>query len=186
MSILLGELRALQRERELALVLVHHLRKNGDSAGQEGLALRGSGDLHAWGDSNLYLRRAQRCLRLVIEHRAAPSPEPIGLELSAEPATHLRVVDEETTADPKAAAALGERIVDLLATARGPLSRDALRAATRTRNATLGEALVRLRAEGRIERCGSGFRLRPLDERVPVPAFAENGNGNGTGQEPSV
>jgi hypothetical protein len=188
MSVLLGELRALQRERELAIVLVHHLRKNSGPAGQEGLALRGSGDLHAWGDSNLYLRRREQRLRLTIEHRAAPSPDPITLELATDPAPHLCVVDEDTTADPKIAAALGDRIVDLLASTAGPLGRDALRAATRTRNATLGEALVRLRAEGRIERSSAGFRLRGHRDGIPVPANTDAGNGNGneTGQEPSV
>jgi len=47
------------------------------------------------------------------------------------------------------------------------MSRDALRGALRVRNATVGEALVRLRAEGRVERGGDGFRL---PQPVPVPA----------------
>lgn len=189
MSVLLGELRALQREYELAVVLVHHLRKNG-VAGQEGQALRGSGDLHAWGDSNLYLRRREHEIRLTIEHRAAPSPEPCLLELTPEPAPHLRLVDDAktATADPRAAADLGERIVELLSGAGTALGRDALRAATRSRNATLGEALVRLRAEDRIERCDDGFRLRASRDLVPVPTLKGDGNGNGnaTGQKPSA
>ena len=187
MSVLLGELRALQRERELAVVLVHHLRKNG-AGGQEGQALRGSGDLHAWGDSNLYLRRRERSLRLTIEHRAAPSPEPCFLELAAEPTPHLRIIEDEATADPKAAAALGDRIIELLTAAGSALGRDALRAATRTRNATLGDALVRLRADERIERCDGGFRLRDRNKIVPVPDVSNDGNrnGNAAGQKPSV
>ena len=58
-----------------------------------------------------------------------------------------------------------------LATAPAPLSRDDLRAALRTRNATRGDALIRLRAAGRIERCAGGFRLRPpAPSAIPVPA----------------
>jgi hypothetical protein len=38
-----------------------------------GQALRGSSEFHAWGDSNLYLRRQGEDLSLAIEHRAAPS-----------------------------------------------------------------------------------------------------------------
>jgi hypothetical protein len=189
MSALLGELRALQRAHGLALVLVHHLRKNG--AGQDGQALRGSGDLHAWGDSNLYLRRRDGRLRLSIEHRSAPAPEPCVLELTTEPVPHLRVLDAVPGEGPRAAADLAARIVELLTT-RGPLQREQLRAETRSRNATVGEALVRLRADGVIERCDDGFRLRagtPIP--IPVPASTHDGNGNGnaasaTKQRPSV
>src|SRR5712691_3385587 len=55
---ILATLRTLSRDFALALLLVHHARKSpSDSAGQ---ALRGSSDFHAWGDSNLYLRRRAR------------------------------------------------------------------------------------------------------------------------------
>ena len=63
---LLGYLRTLQRELALSVLLVHHTRKN--AAG--GLGLRGSGDIHAFGDSNLYLRRAEEHLILSSEHRS--------------------------------------------------------------------------------------------------------------------
>src|SRR5579885_3455555 len=170
MSALLGELRALQRAYQLALVLVHHLRKYAGARGADGQALRGSGDLHAWGDSNLYLRRRDRQLVLTIEHRAAPAPPPCRLELATDPVPHLRVVDAESAADPQAAAGVADQILTALAAAPVPLSRDDLRAALRTRNATLGDALIRLRAEGRIERCPGGFRLRPpAPSAIPVP-----------------
>ena len=180
MSAMLGDLRALQRDHALAVVLVHHLRKNG--AAQEGQSLRGSGDLHAWTDSALYLRRRDGRLRLSIEHRAAPAPEPCELELATEPAVHLRLVEADPAADAKEADDLGEQIVKLLA-AGAPLSRDELRARTRSRNATLGEVLARLRAENVIERCDTGFRLRPAASiPIPVPASStEDGNGNGNG-----
>jgi RecA-family ATPase len=60
-SALLGYLRELQRELDVAIMVVHHARKNG-SASQPGHSLRGSGDFFAWADSLLYVRR-QRAAR---------------------------------------------------------------------------------------------------------------------------
>jgi RecA-family ATPase len=49
---LLGFLRSLQRDFHTAVALVHHARK-GAAHERGGQALRGSSELHAWGDSNL-------------------------------------------------------------------------------------------------------------------------------------
>ena len=170
MSSLLGELRALQRQYELAVLLVHHLRKNAPRA-PDGQALRGSGDLHAWGDSNLYIRRRDSSLRLAIEHRSAPSPEPCHLELALEPAPHLRVLDAEAPGHSEDITDLADRVIAALGAADKPLSRDTLRESLHTRNATLGETLARLRAECRIVRTENGFALRRDPQvSVPVPA----------------
>jgi len=182
MSALLGELRGLQRHYHMALVLVHHLRKNAPR-GQDGQSLRGSGDLHAWGDSNLYLRRRDREIALTIEHRSAPSPPPCTLELADDPAVHLRLV-EGGPVDHDAAVDTADKIVALLSAASAPLSREALRGALHARNATIGEALVRLRAEDRVERCEGGFRLRQV---VPIPNAIEERERNGaSAQRPSA
>ena len=156
MAALLAELRILQRRYQLALVLVHHLRKQSGPA--DGQALRGSGDLHAWGDSNLFLRRRQQQLVLTAEHRTAPAPPPYALELTGEAPPHLRVVDPESDL-PEPTSQLADRILVALAQADRPLSRDALRHTLGIRNATLGEILARLRAERRIERRDGGFVL---------------------------
>ena len=71
---LLSFLRELQRQYKLAVLLVHHARKD-SHASRPGQSLRGSSELHGWGDSNLYLRRKGDALRLTIEHRAAPSAD---------------------------------------------------------------------------------------------------------------
>jgi len=55
-SRLLGFLRDLQRTYDTAIVLVHHASKK--HRAQPGQALRGSSDLHAFGDSNAYLARS--------------------------------------------------------------------------------------------------------------------------------
>ncbi len=72
---LLSYLRELQRQFQLAVLLVHHARKDSQSS-RPGQALRGSSELHGWGDSNLYLRRKGSQLTLSTEHRAAPSQGP--------------------------------------------------------------------------------------------------------------
>jgi hypothetical protein len=157
MAALLAELRLLQRHYQLALVLVHHLRKQ--SGPVDGQALRGSSDLHAWGDSNLFLRRRHQQLLLTAEHRTAPAPPPYTLELAGETTPHLRVVDLQPDDPLQPTADLADRILAALARADSPLTRDALRQSLGIRNATLGEILVRLRAERRIQRQDGGFVL---------------------------
>lgn len=163
-SAVLGYLRALQRELDVAVLIVHHARKNGGAGGQAGQSLRGSGDLHAWGDSNLYLRRHQSTLTLTIEHRAAAAPEPLALRLVPTRGgdAHLALVspDEEPAHN---ATELEHRIVSTLAAAGEPLGRTALRDKMRVRNERLGEALTRLAKTGAILRAGDHWS-------VPVPS----------------
>lgn len=91
---LLGYLRELQREHDVAILLVHHARKR--TASSPGEALRGSGDLHAWTDVTAHLaRRDDGDLNLLVEHRAAASPPPVRLRLAARAdgtAVHLQVI----------------------------------------------------------------------------------------------
>ena len=78
---ILGFLRDLQRQFETGVVLVHHARKS--AATRPGQALRGSGDFHAWGDSNLYLRHKRNGhILMSVEHRAAADREDIELEFT--------------------------------------------------------------------------------------------------------
>lgn len=170
MAALLGGLRDLQRRHHLAIILVHHLRKNA-AATLGGQALRGSGDLHAWGDSNLYLRRRDDHLSLSIEHRAAPAPDPLRLVLRDDPLPHLAVVDSDLTPDALSGTALADRVLDLIRVTHAPLTRDAIRSMLKVRNASLGEVLATLHARGQILRRPDGFRLaNPAPNTVPVPA----------------
>lgn len=75
-SSVLAYLRALQISQSLAILVVHHARKSNGNGSAAGLALRGSGDFWAWGDSNVYLSRRQDRLHLAVEHRSAPTSEP--------------------------------------------------------------------------------------------------------------
>ena len=147
-SSLLAFLRTLQREFEVAILVVHHVRKS--PASQPGQALRGSGDLHAWLDSGLYLLRSKGRLRLHPEHRDNPVMEPIEIALDSDQ-PHL-IVKGPARQDRKVATAqrgqqdLEARVVATLAAQ--PLPRTALREQLRVRNETLGQALGRLRDRG--------------------------------------
>jgi hypothetical protein len=111
---LLGYFRLLQRQLGLSVLLVHHTRKNAPDGVAAGQGLRGSGDIHAFGDSNLYLRRTEQHLILSSEHRAAPASSPVYLKLVATAAatTHLEVIAEP---GDKKGRGLGEQVLDLLA-----------------------------------------------------------------------
>ena len=76
---LLAYFRSLQRQLDLSVVLVHHTRKNAAGGVAAGQGLRGSSDIHAFGDSNLYLRRTRE--HLVLSERA-PGGAGIGAGLS--------------------------------------------------------------------------------------------------------
>lgn len=152
---LLAYIRELQRQLDLSVMLVHHTRKNaaGVAAGQ---SLRGSGDLHAFGDSNLYLRRVKDRLLLVSEHRAAPASPPVYLDLVATDAdtAHLEVVSE--VHDPPQRS-LSEQVLSLLAEGV-VLTRAKLREALAVKNERLGDALESLERAGRLRRTQGGWQ----------------------------
>lgn len=189
----LAYLRGLQRELDVAIVLVHHTRKNLAPSQAPGQGLRGSGDFHAWSDSGLYLRRARSGdVRVTIEHRAAPSPKPIGLCLETEPHPYLRLVEgsEERNEDD-----LSQRICDTLA-ASGPLTRALLRRQLAVQNARLGRELERLRDAQRIQRNRHGWFV-PRTQTVPrsllkgctgterLPDILGEANAGSAGEQPA-
>jgi hypothetical protein len=157
-SELLGFLREVQRDHQVAICLVHHIRKAG--ASQPGQALRGSGDLHAWIDSGLYMIKRKEGLQLHVEHRANPSPEPVRLKLEQDP-PRLEVVGELEQTPETTHEGLDQRVLEALR--RQPMNRTDLRQALRVRNESLGGALRRLEGHGSI-------RLQGNRWAVPVPA----------------
>jgi len=157
---LLAYFRDLQRHYQLAVVVVHHARK-GAARVREGQALRGSSEFHAWGDSNLYLRRQHEQLTLSVEHRAAPSHTGIALTLRADAdALALEVLDRPapaSSAPPSPSAA--ERVEQALADATAPVSLAGLRRACHMRMATLCAILAALTSAGRIRKTPVGYQL---------------------------
>lgn len=156
---LLAYLRELQRAFAVAVMLVHHAKK-GAAKARAGQALRGSSEFHAWGDSNLYLRRHDDRLSLSVEHRAAPSTSNLPLVLrggddhDAQPLS-LAVLSDLPT--PVSAATPADRILCALATAERPLSVDAIRDACRMRTAVLCATLADLAKRQLVVKTGAGY-----------------------------
>ena len=157
---LLAFLRELQRRHAVAIAVVHHARKGAGTL-RAGQALRGSSEFHAWGDSNLYLRRdTDDRIALTVEHRAAALTEadkdrtcPIGRGFGP-PTRRSR---EPEIPGPST---LDERITSALAEAASPLPFGELRSKCRVRAATLYERLAALTTSGRIVKAGN-VRLSP-------------------------
>lgn len=158
---LLAYLRELQRRYGLAVLLVHHAKK-GAGGVRAGQALRGSSEFHAWGDSNLYLRRDGEELTLTVEHRAAASPRPLTIELAQQGlALALAVIERSSAPSSVTQPSLDERIITVLAEAQNALPFADLRAKCRVRAATLHERIGVLAAAGRIVKTTDGYRLTP-------------------------
>jgi AAA domain-containing protein len=159
---LLAYLRELQRRYHVAVVLVHHARKGGAKM-RAGQALRGSSEFHAWGDSNLYLRRHGDQLTLSVEHRAAAAISTVSLQLATSgDALALTASDRDASASAPVFAApaettIAERVEQHLAAATAPLTAAALRKLCQIRNATLQMALAALVADGRIYKDRAGY-----------------------------
>jgi len=163
---LLAYFRWLQRQLDLAVLLVHHTRKSAAGGVAAGQGLRGSSDIHAFGDSNLYLRRSREHLILSSEHRAAPAAATVCLELVVtDPQTaHLEVIGElrdgsaKLTVDGKHRS-LEQRVLELLGQG-ATLTRAKLRDSLGVKNERLGEALEALERAGRLCRTHAGWQRR--------------------------
>lgn len=158
---LLGYLRSLQRNSGAAIALVHHLRKNASPSSGAGNNLRGSGDLYAWLDSLLYLRKHQGQLTLSAEHRSAPAFGPVALDLvQSDSDTHLRLSASSASVLPTLHNTLADRILDLLSGSAEPLTVDALRTQLQVRNQKVVEILRQLSTNGMVHRLAHGYAIR--------------------------
>lgn len=158
---LLDYLRGLQRRYQTSVALVHHARK-GAAHLRAGQALRGSSELHAWGDSNLYLRRTGEgeALALTIEHRAAPSSEGLALRLVTRGDGLALCVDEPSASDAPAVQLTAiDRVEAALAIATEPLSLKAIRTVVKMRAVTVSDALTALVTQGRAQRLEKGYSI---------------------------
>jgi AAA domain len=173
---LLSYLRELQRQFGLAVLLVHHARKDSHSS-RPGQALRGSSELHGWGDSNLYLRRKGSQLTLSTEHRAAPSQDHIPLQLTESGSTMALSVLAGPLAQPSTQPTPVERVRQALAQLQEPAPVQQLRKLCGMRTADVCSALEDLSKLGEVSRNSRGYQLNlPFPVSRPIDP---KGNGNG-------
>ena len=158
-SAVLGALRALQRDLDVAILLTHHTRKSPVS--QPNQAFRGSTDFAAWSDSNLLLARHKDHLVLTVEHRSAPSPQPLSLSLAQDPAPHL--VSQSQSPPVSATASTLDPLLDdicrQLRAASRPLTTVQIRDRLRRRKSDVVAALQRLQADRVITRTATGWQV---------------------------
>jgi hypothetical protein len=173
---LLSYLRELQRQFQLAVLLVHHARKDSNSS-RPGQALRGSSELHGWGDSNLYMRRKGSQLTLTTEHRAAPSQDHIPLQLTQSGSALALSVLERPLAEPGTEPTPVDRVRQSLSQVQEPVPIRQLRKLCGMSTAAVCAALGLLAQRGEVSRDSKGYQLilpfpvsRPIDPQ---------GNGNG-------
>jgi hypothetical protein len=159
-SAVLGALRTLQREHDVTILLVHHMRKS--PAAHPAQQLRGSGDFSAWLDSGLYLTRHGDDRVLVVEHRSAPAPPPFRLRLVPGDSPHLVIQGAaEGAADPPGTLddPLQARVLERLRVTPGPQPAQQLRDALHVRKADLLTALRALADRGLLARTERGWAL---------------------------
>jgi hypothetical protein len=180
---LLSFLRELQREFKLAVLLVHHARKD-SHASRPGQALRGSSELHGWGDSNLYMRRKGDQLTLTTEHRAAPSQEHLPLALKQTGAALALALTDAVAvaATDKTTASPSQRVRQALSQLTEPVAVQRLRQLCGMRTADVCAALAELSEQGLVSRDNRGYQLKlPFEDpliSLPLP-IDPGGNGNG-------
>jgi hypothetical protein len=159
---LLAFLRELQRRHAVAVVLVHHARKGAGTI-RAGQALRGSSEFHAWGDSNLYLRRdSDDRIRLTVEHRAAAAMPGVTLELAQrDDALALEPVQQPVHQPERdvGPTSVDDRITAALAECVYPRPFSELRASCRVRTTTLYERLAAMTAAGIVVKSPDGYCL---------------------------
>jgi hypothetical protein len=173
---LLSFLRELQRRFQLAVMLVHHARKDSHSS-RPGQALRGSSELHGWGDSNLYMRRKGSQLTLSTEHRAAASQDHILLQLSQSGSVVALQVVDRSSMPPEAPPSPTERVRQALAQLQQPVPVQQLQKLCGIRTATICSALAELSHSGQVVHDARGYQLKlPLPVSRPIDP---QGNGNG-------
>jgi hypothetical protein len=159
-AMILDNLRTMQRQHKMAIMIVHHAKKNGGSI-RAGQALRGSSEFHAWGDSNLYLRRvAGGNLSLSIEHRAAKSRSGIPIALLGDDSKlALEITETNDEIAPSVAVSSSDRVISVLAARPEALTLSDLRKLCGIRTASLCAALKILTDAGQIRKSDVGFTL---------------------------
>ena len=188
MASLLSFLRQLQRAFELAIVVVHHARKA--ASGRPGQGLRGSSELHGWGDSNLYLRRRGDRLTLCTEHRAAASRDNIHLQLLEEGSAlslSLRPSEQPHNDSSPSKPTAAQRVREVLGQLDRPANIQEIRKLCAMRMASVCSAITELSETGIVVKQTEGYQLQSRDQTQEAVSESVSlsrpiqtmGNGNG-------
>ena len=160
MAALLGYLRQLQRSTGVAILVVHHMRKQGSTAAT-GYNLRGSSDLYAWVDSYVCLQRRRDRISISAEHRTAAPLAPLTIELVHAPdnasAPGLRISGLDIEAGKPDHDVLRTRLVELLTHAARPLKTEEIRQKLQVRKQRVTEMLKDLCEQGSATRVADGY-----------------------------
>jgi hypothetical protein len=183
---LLSYLRLLQRTFQVAVLVVHHARKDANST-RPGQALRGSSELHGWGDSNLYIRRRGAQLTLSTEHRAAASQDHIPIQLTQVGSTLALSVAAEDSSIPEPSSESGgrqtlQRVQQILAGLDQPVTVQQLRKLCGLRTTTVCSCLAQLAQTGVVTHDIRGYQLNRVSPSPAVslsPPIGPQGKGNG-------
>jgi hypothetical protein len=180
---LLSYLRQLQRTFQVAVLVVHHARKDANST-RPGQALRGSSELHGWGDSNLYMRRRGAQLTLSTEHRAAACQDHIPLELTqASSGLALSVAAQDSSIpEPGNESSALQRVQQILAGLDQPVTVQQLRKLCGLRTTTVCSCLAQLAQTGVVTHDSRGYQLNRVSPSPAVslsPPIGPQGKGNG-------
>jgi RecA-family ATPase len=141
---LLAFLRELQRRHAVAIAVVHHARKGAGTL-RAGQALRGSSEFHAWGDSNLYLRRDTDDRIALTQRDNALALQPADADHQIEPRGQVTSIDQ--------------RIAAALAEGEQPQTFAGLRASCRVRAKTLYQRIAAMTAAGIVTKSANGYSL---------------------------
>ena len=165
---ILSSLRRIQKRFHCAVIIVHHARK-GAAHIRGGQALRGSSEFHAWGDSNLFLRRKNDRLLLDIEHRSQKGQNAIPLMLEVRDRSLAlipsKIQDNQTAANSKQD--YTDRVLQSLSNSKSPLRIREIRDRCHIRTATLSDILKALVASNKVHKTKDGWALQ---EHLPNSA----------------
>jgi hypothetical protein len=180
---LLSYLRLLQRTFQVAVLVVHHARKDANST-RPGQALRGSSELHGWGDSNLYMRRRGAQLTLSTEHRAAASQDHIPIQLTqVGSALALSVAAEDSSIpEPGSETSALQRVQQILDGLDQPVTVQQLRKLCGLRTTTVCSCLAQLAQTGVVTHDSRGYQLKRVSPSPALslsPPIGPQGKGNG-------
>src|SRR4029077_20663730 len=140
-------------------LVVHHARKDANAT-RPGQALRGSGELHGWGDSNLYMRRRGAQLTLSTDHRAAASQDHIPLQLTQTGSgLALCVASDSSIPEPGSEPSALQRVQQILTGLDQPVTVQQLRKLCGLRTATVCSCLAQLAETGVVTRDSKGYQL---------------------------